>query len=208
MRTALVVIDMQNAFAIPTNIMKEPLPNIKKLHAFFDRRGWPVVFTQHGHTDEDLTPPFKNQLVRKLGPDNVLKTGSKDWELIPEIWKITKDAPVVAKNTFNAFQSHELGRILQSNEVDRVVITGVKTINCCLATSISALTQDYDTWLVSDACASDTQGDHGTGIRAAQADLIDTPTTEEAITLLTKELQLDARSSTNVRHSDRWQGRS
>ena len=187
MKTALVIVDMQNAFTKPRDIMEKPLPYIKKLHTFFDRQGWLIIFTQHGHTIEDLSPPIRNQLVRKLGPDNVLKSGSHDWELIPEMWKLAKDAPVVAKNTFDAFQNTRLKAVLQAGEVDRVVIAGVKTINCCLATSISAFVQDHETWLVSDACNSDSEEDHECALRAARADLIDTFTTEEVISTLEVE---------------------
>ena len=181
---------MQNAFAKPVDIMKAPLPHITKLHAFFDSQGWPIIFTQHGHTVEDLTPPIKNQLVRKLGGDNVIKSGSHDWQLIPEVWKLAKDAPVVAKDTFNAFQNTELEAILKAYQIDRVVISGVKTINCCLATSISAFVRDYETWLVSDACNSDTQEDHECGLKAARADLIDTFTTDESIARLEAEAKV------------------
>ncbi|KXL48872.1 hypothetical protein M433DRAFT_152103 [Acidomyces richmondensis BFW] len=86
MKFALVIIDMQRFFG---NMSTAPLANIRKLHAFFIAWRDLVILTQHWHT-EDLRPPLKNQLVKKLGPENVLKTGSREWELIPDIWKMAK----------------------------------------------------------------------------------------------------------------------
>lgn len=96
MATALLVIDMQKVFLPMTTTA---LPNILKLIAHFRTRNLPVMFTQHGHSDAELTPPFQNQLVRKWGPDGSIRTGSEGWEFINEIGKEVREAEVLVRAT-------------------------------------------------------------------------------------------------------------
>ncbi|KAL9073500.1 MAG: hypothetical protein Q9161_002921 [Pseudevernia consocians] len=163
MATVLLVVDMQHVFLDMTTTA---LPNILKLCNHFQASGLPLIFTQHGHSKQDLTPPYKNQLVRKWGPKGSIATGSKDWELIPEIEKITKDSPVVAKDTYDAFLNTDLSGELQKRSVERVVVCGVMTDCCCDTTARSAFNRGYETWLVRDACGSANMKQHEAGLRA------------------------------------------
>jgi nicotinamidase-related amidase len=181
MKTALLVIDMQKFFG---DMVNEPLKQIKQLSDFFDESSRPAVFTQHGHTEDELVPPIKNQLVRKVGPDNVLMVGSADWELVPEIWKMAKDAPVVAKNTYDAFMETNLDAVLQERGVKRVLICGVMTDVCCDTTARSAFCRDYETWLISDACGTDTSVRHDRALKGVDLLMGRVYTTAEAIQLL------------------------
>ncbi|EMD01149.1 hypothetical protein BAUCODRAFT_199193 [Baudoinia panamericana UAMH 10762] len=159
MATALLIIDMQNAFV---GMMDAPLPKIQKLHRLFDSCSWPVILTQHGHTPEQLQPPIKNQLVLKLLRDQTppIMVGSRAWELSPDIWKMVKDAPVVAKTSYDAFGTGELDHLLHASHVRRLVVTGVMTEYCCHTTAIRAFTKDYETWLISDACGTEDEEAH------------------------------------------------
>lgn len=74
MKTALLVIDMQKEFG---EMVKEPLKRIQKLNDYFNQTSRLIVFTQHGHTEDELVPPIKSQLIRKVGPDNALMYGSE-----------------------------------------------------------------------------------------------------------------------------------
>src|SRR6266498_5114163 len=98
MATALLIIDMQNLFLPMTG--GTIIPNIKSLISHFRSRSLSCIFTQHGHSEAELTPPFKNQLVRKWGPDDSVKVGTDDWQLIPEIAAQVSSSPVVGKNTY------------------------------------------------------------------------------------------------------------
>lgn len=66
-------------------------------------------FTQHGHSEAELTPPYKNQFVRKWGPDGSIATGSEDWKLIADIAEAANGHTVVAKDTYDAFINTDLG---------------------------------------------------------------------------------------------------
>lgn len=162
MATVLLVVDMQHVFLDMTTTA---LPNILKLCNHFQASHLPLIFTQHGHSKQDLTPPYKNQLVRKWGPNGSIATGSKDWELIPEIEKITKDYRVVAKDTYDAFLNTDLSDELEARSVERVVVCGVMTDCCCDTTARSAFNRGYETWLVRDACGSANMKQHEAGLR-------------------------------------------
>ena len=97
MTTALLIIDMQHFFLDMTT---NALPKILTLIDHFKSKSLTIIFTQHGHSKEELTPPFKNQIVKKWGPGGSLATGSRDWEFITEIGKEAKGGIVVAKNTY------------------------------------------------------------------------------------------------------------
>lgn len=162
MATALLVVDMQHAFLDMTTTA---LPNILKLSQHFRASSLPLIFTQHGHSKEELTPPHKNQLVRKWGPNGSIATGSKDWELIPEMKKIAKDYNVVAKNTYDAFINTDLDHLLEKDSIEKVVVCGVMTDCCCDTTARSAFNRGYETWLVNDACGSANKKQHEAGLR-------------------------------------------
>lgn len=184
MKSALIIVDMQRFFG---KMMENPLPHIKRLHALFDINDWPVFFTQHGHTPDELIPPIKSQLIRKLGAEHVLMAGTRDWELIPDVWKMTKDATVVEKNTYDAFQNTDLHDLLQKAGVERLVVCGVLTDVCCHTTARSGFTKDYESWLISDACGTENEERHKRALKSAEDVLIDVMTTEGAIARLKAE---------------------
>ena len=177
MSTVLLVVDMQHVFLDMTTTA---LPNILKLCTHFQTSNLPLLFTQHGHSKEDLISPYKNQLVRKWGPNGSIATGSKDWEFIPEIGKIAKHHKVVAKNTYDAFINTNLSSHLDDG-VERVVVCGVMTDCCCDTTARSAFNRGYETWLVGDACGSANKKQHEAGLRGFGFAFGEVLTTEEVV---------------------------
>ncbi|KAK4996149.1 hypothetical protein LTR66_004175 [Elasticomyces elasticus] len=163
-KTVLLVIDTQNVFA---PMVKSAIPNIEMLFNCFDSFGQPTIFTQHGHTKEELTPPFKNQLVRKWGPDG----------------SIAK----VAKNTYDAFINTDLDQMLRDMEVERVVVCGVMTDCCCDTTARSAFNRGFETWLVADACGSANTKQHEAGLKGFGFAFGNVVQTKETIGVLSKQ---------------------
>lgn len=74
MKTALLVIDMQKVFG---EMVDRPLPHIKLLSDFFNDTDRLVVFTQHGHQPDEFIPPIKNQLIRKVSPENAIRVNTQ-----------------------------------------------------------------------------------------------------------------------------------
>lgn len=180
MKTALLVIDMQNYFL---DMVTSSLPNVTTLIAHFRAASLPVVFTQHGHNDAELTPPFQNQLVRKWGADGSIRIGTDGWGLIPEIRELVQDsdAPVVAKNTYDGFLSTGLEEILRGEKVGRVVVCGVMTDCCCDTTARASFNRGFETWLVGDACGSVNAAQHKAGLRAFGFAFGDVVSTQEVL---------------------------
>lgn len=162
MTTALLIVDMQNVFHDMTTTA---LPNILTLTTHFRNLSLPIILTQHGHSKSELTPPLKNQLVRKWGPAGSIATGSSDWKLLPPIAEIAKTHPVVAKNTYDAFINTDLDRMLRDKDVQRLVVCGVMTDCCCDTTARSAFNRGWETWLMKDACGSANEKQHEAGLR-------------------------------------------
>lgn len=136
-RTALLVVDMQRVFEPMTTATA--LPNIKLLISHFQASSAPIIFTQHGHSKEELTTvPSPSQLVRKWGPDGSIAYGSQDWEFQDYFQETMDDAKnrketwprVVHKNTYDAFINTNLAQILEEEKVERTVVCGVMT-DCC-----------------------------------------------------------------------------
>lgn len=178
MATVLLIVDMQHIFLDMTTTA---LPNILNLSHHFQSSNLPLIFTQHGHSKEQLTPPYRNQLVRKWGPDGSIAIGSEDWEFLPEIEKLAKGYPVVAKDTYDAFINTDLGERLEVGGVERVVVCGVMTDCCCDTTARSAFDRGYETWLVRDACGSANRKQHEAGLRGFGFAFGEVLTTEEVV---------------------------
>ena len=162
MKTALLVIDMQNACLHMTTTS---LPHVKTLISHFQTRALPLIFIQHGHPEAELTPPYTNQMVRKYGPADVIVTGSKDWELIPEIAELAKGHTIVAKNTYDSFINTDLEKILKGLNVQTVVVCGAMTDCCCDTTARSAFNRGFETLLVKDACGTENEAQHEMAIK-------------------------------------------
>ena len=183
MSTALLVVDMQNAFS---SMVAESLPNVTKLIAHFQGHNLPIIFTQHGHTDDELTPPFRNQLVRKWGADGSIRVGTESWDFIPEIKELINESPIVPKNTYDAFlgsklKGLKLEDVLNKEDVERVVVCGVMTDCCCDTTGRGAFNRGFETWLVGDACGSANKAQHRRGLQVFEFGFGEVVTTRQVV---------------------------
>lgn len=147
-KSVLLVIDIQEFF---TAMTEAALPKIQTLIRHFNSKNLPVILTQHGHDETDLSgPPYFNQLVRKWGPDGSIHLGSKDWELQPSIKKLIKeelggDIQTIRKNTYDAFVNTDLDERLRSMKVERVVVCGCMTDCCVDTTARGAFNRGWET---------------------------------------------------------------
>jgi len=170
-KTALLVIDMQNAFA---DMVTASTPNVLRLIKHFHNLNLPVIFTHHGHTDAEIAAsPPTNQLVRKWTPAGSIRVESRSWAMLPAVSRVMDSGRdrVVPKNTYDAFLGSEvdgprLEDLLREAAVQRVVICGVMTDCCCDTTGRSAFNRGWETWMVGDACASVDKQQHEAGLKA------------------------------------------
>ncbi|MDF0531481.1 isochorismatase family protein [Tsukamurella sp. 8F] len=141
MRTALLVIDVQQSFRERPTWAQVSNPDIaddvNALVAQARGRGDDVIWILHSEP----------------GSDGVFDPDSGFVALVPELTP-TVGEPVLVKTSRNAFTTTRLGQILQQRGVGRVVISGIQTEQCCETTARVAADLGYDVVFVTEATAT------------------------------------------------------
>ncbi|MEN3270088.1 isochorismatase family cysteine hydrolase [Pseudonocardia sp.] len=163
-RPAVVTIDLHRGHLDP-DVATMPLPaevaaRVTKANAEFlhemRRREVPVVHvvTSYRSVAEIASNPWWAAVA---GTDasraNVLRhqlPGSPGLELMPEIYEPGYDLVVDGKKRYDCFAATDLDHLLRSRFLDTVLLTGVNTNSCVLATAVSANTRDYAPVVVED----------------------------------------------------------
>ena len=192
-RTALVVIDMQNAFCAPGGAIEVPVArsivhNINRLVRAVRACGGSVVWVQMTIKDAADWPVFLSALVDPENSARIraeLRPGSEGHKLWPELEVDPADL-VVPKNRFSAFlpSACALGGILKSRGIDSVLIAGTLTNVCSEASARDAAMQDFETTIVSDANAARSDDEHRATLITFIQSFGDVRTTDELVAML------------------------
>ncbi len=166
-KTALIVIDMQDGFCSPDGCLENPdtrniVDNINMLSAKCRIKGIPVIWMKFqiksDQSNSGLWPLFQ-PASPYIGRRNPIKEFS-DKGSETGIWpKLSidpgKDIEIV-KNKYSAFipGSSDLDKILKARGIDTLIITGVGTNVCCESTARDAMMLNYKVIFVSDANAT------------------------------------------------------
>ncbi|HZM33564.1 MAG TPA: isochorismatase family cysteine hydrolase [Burkholderiales bacterium] len=161
-RTALLVIDMQNAFVAPGAPIEVPaareiVPAINRLAGALRERGVPVIWVMHenqrggrdwaGFFDAFVAPGKREQAAAAL------EAGSKLQALWPELDAKPEDLRL-AKNRYSAFIRNGFENTLRGRGIDTLLIAGTKTNVCCECTARDAMMLDFKVVLLSDCTAA------------------------------------------------------
>src|SRR5215471_3104852 len=192
-RTALVVIDMQNAFCAPGAAIEVPaargiVPSVNRLAAALRAAGGLVVWVQMTIKDEADWPVFLSALVDAGNSARILaelRAGSDGHRLWPECEAKPADLAVL-KNRFSAFlpSACNLSGLLKSKGIESVLIAGTLTNVCSESSARDAAMQDFRTTIVSDANAARSDGEHLATLITFIQSFGDVRTTDELIDLL------------------------
>jgi nicotinamidase-related amidase len=151
MRAAILVIDMvKDTFSEDhhypiTPFAKAIVPAINRITAWARKKDYPVVFACDNFKKDDFI--FKG----KMQPHSLMGTpGSEVTDLLD---KDPKDV-YLPKRRFSAFYKTDLEQTLRGWGVDTVVVCGIATHFCVLATGLDALAGDFSAVLVEDATAT------------------------------------------------------
>jgi len=189
-KTALVVIDLQNAFMLPgmpveVATAREIVPNVNKLAAATRAAGGKVVWVKmnlEGQSEAwrvffDGDP--RRATLAELTP------GARGFELHADLDVRPEDA-IVVKRRFSAFiqGSSDIDRHLRDLGIDTVVIVGTLTNVCCESSARDAMMLNYRVVFVSDATAALSDADHNATLASIIRVFGDVATTDEAIALL------------------------
>jgi ureidoacrylate peracid hydrolase len=195
-RTALVIIDMQNAFVAPGAPVEVPaaraiVPSINRLAAGLRRRGVPVIWVLHESAkDGSDWKGFFGTFVRpeaQAKAAQALSSGSDMQKLYPDLKTEPKDL-FTTKSRYSAFigPSAPLPAVLKERNVDTLLVAGTKTNVCCECTARDAMMLDYKVVMLSDCTAALSDEEHQATLENVIQQFGDVLTADEALALLDK----------------------
>jgi nicotinamidase-related amidase len=81
-------------------------------------------------------------------------------QLMPPLAELVPPAHVIDKSTYSAFSQPKLPQLLRERKIDSLVVTGLETDVCVLATVLGAVDYGYRVILVADAVCSSSDAGH------------------------------------------------
>lgn len=194
-RTALVVIDLQNAFmeegvghaVVPA--ARDIVPAVNRLAAAVRQTGGGVFWVKMTHNDACLdswstafaivTPERREKRI------GALTEGTRGHELWPAL-DVRPGDEIVLKYRYSGFLpgTSDLAERLRAGGFDTVLITGTVTNVCCESSARDAAMLNFRTVMVSDGNAASTQAEHDASLTAFYnvfGDVMDTDTLVAAL---------------------------
>ena len=171
-RTALVVIDMQNAFVAPGAPVEVPrardiVPAINRLAAELRSRGVPVIWVLHQNAGRR---PRLGALLRRASsrrriaraPRRRCRPATRCRRLWPELdgragRRHGRPRTATARSSPAPRRSATL---LRATGIDTLLIAGTKTNVCCECTARDAMMLDYKVVMLSDCTAALSDDEH------------------------------------------------
>ncbi len=175
-RTALIVVDMQNAFCTKGGMFdalgrldetktRSTIEADKKVIEASRRKEVKIIFLRMSY-QTDLadgggpeSPNYWKEgglVAMRRNPDwsgKFLTIGSWDWQIIDELKPKQADI-VVNKNRYSGFVNTELDSILRENNIKYLLFIGIATNVCVESTLRDAFFHEYFPILVGDGCGN------------------------------------------------------
>ena len=192
-RSALLVIDMQNAFVAPGAPIEVPAARaivapINQLAAELRRRGVIIVWVAHENRPDgrDWAGFFDAFIApgRRAEAAAALVVGSKLQQLWPELEVAASDLRV-AKNRYSALITGSLEKTLRDKGIDTLLLAGTKTNVCVECTARDAMMLDFKVVVLSDCTAALSDDEHRATLENVIQQFGDVRTAKEALALLT-----------------------
>jgi ureidoacrylate peracid hydrolase len=176
-RTALVVIDLQNAFMLDgvghavVASARDIVPAVNRLAAVVRETGGGVFWVQNTHDADCLTawsvahdmasPAMREKRIAAMSENTV---GHQLWPALD----VRPSDEVVKKYRYSAFLpgTSELADRLRARGLDTVLITGTVTNVCCESSARDAMMTNFRVVMVSDGNAANTQAEHDASLTA------------------------------------------
>jgi len=159
--TALIVIDMQNAFCRDNGsfaklgfdiaMLKAAIEPCGRLIAAARAANVPVIYTRLSYAADYHDGGIA---IRYMTPEFVdagcLAAGTSDIEIVDELAPVAGDH-VIDKNRFSSFYAEAFERLLGALGIDSLIVCGVTT-NCCVESTVrDAFQRNYKAFVVGDA---------------------------------------------------------
>jgi ureidoacrylate peracid hydrolase len=193
-RTALLVIDMQNAFVAPGAPIEVPAAReivapINRLAAELRTRGVPVIWVLHENAKNgsDWNGFFGAFVADRAKASAALSPGSE----LQKLYQGLEVAPAdlrVAKNRYSALiaGSSPLEQILKEEAIDTLLLAGTKTNVCVECTARDAMMLDYKVVLISDCTAALSDDEQRATLENMIQQFGDVLSADEALALLAR----------------------
>ena len=157
--TALLIVDMQNDFALPGAPMAVAgamaiVPNLKKVLHWFRHQSLPVFHIVREYradgSDVEIT-----RLQSFLNKQRYGVPGTKGCEVVAELQPVAGEYRIV-KNRFSGFMNTELDFILRRLNIANLVVCGIQYPNCIRATVFDGVALGYQVTVIIDATGAQT----------------------------------------------------
>jgi nicotinamidase-related amidase len=199
-RTALIVVDLQNACAHPDGLMgrlakdqgkpwllqerwdfvTEILPRVRRLQDACRAAGIELFHVRVKYLTADCRDGQRS-LAREV---KARSSNAFDLEFL-EMVAPQGDEIIIDKTSAGAFNSTALDQVLRNMGRDRLLFAGVVTEGCVEMTARTAADRGYYTTLVSDGCASSTRLAHEDAIqRMTDGGLIKARTADDLVAII------------------------
>ena len=197
-KTALVVVDLQNAFMLPGMPVEVPtareiVPNVNRLAAATRAAGGKVVWVKMNLEGQAETWRVFFDGDPRRSTLSELTPGARGFELYSELDVRTEDL-IVVKRRFSAFiqGSSDIDRLLRDAGIDTVIIVGTLTNVCCESSARDAMMLNYRLVFVADANAALSDAEHNATLASILRVFGDVATTNETIRLLSAASRVQA----------------
>jgi ureidoacrylate peracid hydrolase len=160
--TALLVIDMQNAFCHPKGTLGSDGADVSAIRAMLDPLARVVQACQSAGIIDiwSMQEHYENDATRgrhRLRPHTLKRfrvpsvRGTWDAQLVDELRRLPTDrSELFTKNRFGCFYNTKLENLLRIHGIDTLVVTGVDT-NVCVETTVrEAYMRDLDVIVLED----------------------------------------------------------
>jgi len=195
-KTALIVIDMQNAFVkgkVKAETALAIMPTINNLAKNLREMGGHVAWVQlqagtpDGKSIAELYHKYFFKAENAENHRSQLTPGDWGYEICEEL--DVQDGDIRAwKSRHSAFiHGHgNLHELLQAKGIENILIAGTVTNFCCESTGRDAMMLDYRAVMLSDCCAARFPEDHSAGLTTFFQSFGDVYTADEAVKVLEK----------------------
>jgi ureidoacrylate peracid hydrolase len=192
-KTALLVIDLQNIFLLPgmpceVPIAREILPNVNRLASAVRGAGGIVVWIQMVADPDPSSWSVYHAMrdqAKQAAITTMLQPGHAAQALHAEL-QVEPGDLLVEKRRYSAFiqGSSDVDAQLRARGVDTVVVAGTLTNVCCESTARDAMMLNYRVVFVSDANAARDDATHNATLGNILSTFGEVLTTDEVVDLL------------------------
>jgi nicotinamidase-related amidase len=190
MKTALMIIDMQNDFLdkkSPTYTKNAQyiISNLQKLIKTARNNKISVIYTAHCHENPKIDGGMTAEWWPEIRNKETLVAGTKGAEIIEELKPLSKEK-IICKHRYSAFYNTDLEIYLRGLGVTDLIITGIMTGICCESTARDAFYRDFRVFMIGDATAAGVDELHLNSLKILAYAFAYVTTTEEISRMILK----------------------